>query len=218
LTDRSVYYRFRSAPETQSTEVHGLKGYSLARTRSKNYSDNQNLILETAARLFAEQGFHRASISELAQQCEFSKAWIYHYFDSKEAILFALLSQHLSELQQLAVSNLEPILQFREYVHDCIEIYVRKVNHHVVLNRDIEYLPAKLGEQIRKQKKDLLDRFSELLLKIRPELSSSPGGIKPQAMIFFGMLNWTYTWYDPKGPLGPQDFADLAVDLYLNGF
>jgi hypothetical protein len=37
-------------------------------------------------------------------------------------------------------------------------------------------------------------------------------------MILFGIINYTYTWYDPKGGIGPQEFADMAVELFLHGF
>jgi hypothetical protein len=37
-------------------------------------------------------------------------------------------------------------------------------------------------------------------------------------MILFGIINYTYTWYDPKGGISPQEFADLAVELFLQGF
>ena len=62
----------------------------MARPRSEHYPENQRLILDRAALLFAERGFGRASIAELARACDFSKAWLYHYYDSKEAILYAL--------------------------------------------------------------------------------------------------------------------------------
>ena len=41
---------------------------------------------------------------------------------------------------------------------------------------------------------------------------------KIYTMILFGIINYTYTWYDPKGGIGPQEFADMAVDLFLHGF
>ena len=37
-------------------------------------------------------------------------------------------------------------------------------------------------------------------------------------MILFGIINYTYTWYDPRGGIGPQEFADMAVELFLQGF
>jgi hypothetical protein len=41
---------------------------------------------------------------------------------------------------------------------------------------------------------------------------------KIYTMILFGIINFTYTWYDPKGGIGPKEFADTAVELFLNGF
>ena len=37
-------------------------------------------------------------------------------------------------------------------------------------------------------------------------------------MMFYGLLNWTYIWYDPNGPVAPDEFAHRACDTFLNGF
>ena len=193
----------------------------MARPRSKQYPDNQNLILDRAAELFARLGFHRASIAELARECNYSKGSLYHYYSSKEAILFALLNQHLLELAELADEAISrsnnPVEQFRDFVAENMQLYVRKVHHHIVLNRDIRYLPDDLREKIRIQERGLLSRLTALLKNIRPEIQDSPGSEKIYAMMFYGMLNWSYTWYDPQGPVGAAQFAEMATDLYLNG-
>ena len=127
----------------------------MARTRSKQYPDNQTLILNTAARLFADRGFHRASISELAAACDFSKAWLYHYYQSKEAILFALLSEHLSELESVGDAALasadDPERQFATYVGAVMALYADRLDHHTVLTRDMEFLPDEMRDKIRAQ-------------------------------------------------------------------
>ena len=194
----------------------------MARTRSKQYPENQELILDKAAHLFAERGFHRASISELAAACEFSKAWLYHYYDSKEAILFAVLSRHLSDLNAVGARALgsggDPETRFRSFVRDAMRLYAERLDHHIVLTRDIEFLPETFREEIRTQERDLVDRFVDVLARLRPDLMASKGRRKPYAMMFFGMLNWTYTWYDPEGPVGPDEFADRAAEVFLHGF
>jgi AcrR family transcriptional regulator len=194
----------------------------MARTRSKQYPDNQNLILDTAARLFADRGFHRASIAELATACDFSKAWLYHYYDSKEAILFALLTEHLTDLETVGETALnasdDPETQFRAYVRAVMLLYAKRLAHHTVLTRDMEFLPDEMRAKIRAQERRLVDRFVGVLRQLRPELKPQSAAVKPYAMMFFGMLNWTYTWYDPDGPVGAGEFADMAADLFLNGF
>lgn len=193
----------------------------MARTRSKQYPENQNLILDKAAALFAAQGFHRASIADLARECNYSKASLYHYYASKEAILYAMLDQHMDELDQLAQQAIDaggaPVEQFRRFVRRAMSLYVTKVHHHTVLNRDQRYLPADLRRRIRERQRVLLQRITTLLKAIRPELAERPGSDKVYALMFFGMLNWTYTWFRDGGALNTQQFADLAVDLFLTG-
>src|SRR5438876_11838993 len=67
----------------------------MARTRSENYDGIHLGILTNAARLFSAQGYMRASIADLADACQLSRGALYHYFDSKEAILFAILDAHV---------------------------------------------------------------------------------------------------------------------------
>ena len=70
----------------------------MARTRSENYDGIHLGILTNAARLFSAQGYMRASIADLADACKLSRGALYHYFDSKEAILFAILDAHVREM------------------------------------------------------------------------------------------------------------------------
>ena len=71
----------------------------MARTIAKDHDQKRGQILKSAAKVFAEQGFDRASMTQLARECGTSKANIYHYYDSKDAILFDILDCYLSELR-----------------------------------------------------------------------------------------------------------------------
>jgi AcrR family transcriptional regulator len=78
----------------------------VARTIAKDYDKKRGQILKTAAQVFAESGFDRASMSQLAKACNISKANIYHYYDSKDALLFGVLDTYLRELRdRLKVVN-----------------------------------------------------------------------------------------------------------------
>ena len=71
----------------------------MARTQAKDHGAKREAILEAAARVFASEGFDRASMAALAHDAGISKANIYHYYDSKDALLFDLLDSHLKELR-----------------------------------------------------------------------------------------------------------------------
>ena len=70
----------------------------MTRTRSQDYDDKQEAVVDTAARVIAGRGYALASMNEIAEACGVSKGHLYHYFASKEAILHAILAGHLSAL------------------------------------------------------------------------------------------------------------------------
>src|SRR3954469_19691021 len=65
---------------------------------------------------------------------------------------------------------------------------------------------------------DGLATLPDLLLRLDAEGRVVKRTKKIYTMILFGIINFTYTWYDPKGAIGPQEFADMAVELFLHGF
>ena len=71
----------------------------MARSIATDHDDKRLVILKAAARLFADEGYGRASMSALASACGISKANIYHYYSSKEALLFDILDTHLKGLR-----------------------------------------------------------------------------------------------------------------------
>ncbi|MBL4811043.1 MAG: helix-turn-helix transcriptional regulator, partial [Rhodobacteraceae bacterium] len=67
----------------------------MARTIATDYADKRRAILRAAARLFADEGFNKASMANVATACGISKANIYHYYPSKTSLLFDMLESHL---------------------------------------------------------------------------------------------------------------------------
>ena len=194
----------------------------MARTRSVQYPENQALILDTAAALFAKNGFPRTSISELAKACNCSKALLYHYYPSKEAILYALLDTHLERLrritEQALAASTEPEAQFRTLVQASMTVYSEARDKHVVLMNDLSCLPPEQREAIRHVERDITALVADLLARLNPALGGDPRLRMPYTMMFYGLLNWTYVWYNAAGAVGPEELADRAAQLFLYGF
>ena len=63
----------------------------------------------------------------------------------------------------------------------------------------------------------LIEVVQKLLVEIEPDLKRKSGAGFAAAMLFFGTINWTHTWFDPKGAVSAGALAQMAVDLTLGG-
>jgi AcrR family transcriptional regulator len=151
-----------------------------------------------------------------------SKSLLYHYFESKEAILHDLLADHVHALvaaSEAAIAGSdEARAQFRALVHAHMRLYAAARARHVLLLNALDDLPSRQREEVVALERRLLAIVGGLLERLRPDLMADPARRRPYVMSFYGLINWTHTWYRPDGPLAPEAFAELAADLFLDGF
>lgn len=194
----------------------------MARTRSENYDDIQRGILTAACELFAKQGYTRASIAELADACKISRGALYHYFESKEAILFAILDAHIHQMiadVEAAIAGKSTTLeQFRAAIRAIVELNAGSSNEQRVILNDLSFLSETEQENIKALQRQIVEVVADLLIRLDHEGKIAKRTKKVYAMMLFGILNFSHTWYDPAGSIGPTEFADMIVDQFLYGF
>ena len=194
----------------------------MARTRSENYDDIQRGILNAACALFAQQGYMRASIADLADACQISRGALYHYFDSKEAILFAILDAHvrqmIADVEAAMAGQSTTLDRFRAAVRAIVELNARSTNEQRLILNDLSFLSEAEQTTIKALERQLVDMVSDLLIRLDTEGKIVKRSKRVYTMMLFGMLNFSHTWYDPKGDIAPQEFADIVVDQFLYGF
>jgi AcrR family transcriptional regulator len=194
----------------------------MARTRSENYDDIQRGILNAACALFAQQGYMRASIADLAEACQISRGALYHYFDSKEAILFAILDAHvrrmISDVEEAMAQQSTSLDRFRVAIRAIVELNARSSNEQRLILNDLSFLAEAEQKAIKALERQLVDTVSDLLIRLDTEGKIVKRSKNVYTMMLFGMLNFSHTWYDPKGDIEPKEFADMVVNLFLYGF
>lgn len=194
----------------------------MARTRSEKYDEIQAAILRTAAHLFATRGYERTSIADLAEACELSRGALYHYFDSKEAILFAMLDSLvrslLTHLEQAVADGGTPLDKFERVIEAFVQHNARSPEEQIVLLNDLGALQAKEQRQITQTERKIVELVGRLLGAIDMGEKMTQKNARVYTMMLFGMINYTYTWYRAEGPVKPKDFAQMATTLFLNGF
>jgi len=191
----------------------------VVRPRADNYEERRRAILDGAAALFAGQGFDGTSIATIARRLGVSKALLYHYYQSKEALLFDILDSHCRLLAETATGAIAdggtPEQQLHDLVRALMSLYVRSRDKHVVLLNDLHCLPQAQQIQIKNLEKRVIAVIKELVSRLRPDLA--PPVVTSLAMYLLGAINWTYTWFKTPGRVSEKEFADLATATFLNG-
>ena len=194
----------------------------MARTQAADYGVRREAIVEKAARLYAERGFLGASISDLARVCRISKSLIYHYYPSKEDILFDVMHSHVRALldtaEAIVTRGLGPAEALRAITTDFMKHYAGAAARQKVLLNELNHLPKQRRTIIVDIQHRLIGIVRDILTELRPELRAKPALGLPAAMLYFGMINWTHTWMDPAGAVKPVRIAELSADIFLDGF
>ena len=192
----------------------------MARTQAADYEDRREAIVEKAAQLFAENGFLGASVLDLAKACQTSKSLLYHYYPSKEDVLYAVMASHIDRL----VEDVDKAMAIEGGAKQRLKTLLRLfMNHYVgaasrqkVLLNDLAHLPEDKRNAIVAKQRRIIDTVQALLVELDPALASRKDKARAKTMLLFGMINWTGNWYDPAGPLDPDSIADMAFDLAVD--
>jgi AcrR family transcriptional regulator len=102
----------------------------MARPKSATHEIKRDAILDIAAQSFAQSSYPAASMNEIAAACGTSKARLYHYYESKEAILFDLLDRHtqclLGLIAQTEATAQRKSLDDRATLHELVRAFLQE--------------------------------------------------------------------------------------------
>lgn len=194
----------------------------MARTRAADFEEKQRSILDKAAQVFAEQGMEKASMSQIASVAQVSKALLYHYYPSKDALIFAIIISHLEGLDTAIEEADDPALKpehrLRKLVGTVLENYRGADNQHKVQLNATAALSDDQKAEITAVERRIVRRFSAVLDQINPVLNDRQRPLlMPVTMSLFGMMNWVYMWFKDGGRISREDYADVATTLILEG-
>ena len=207
----------------------------MARPKSASHDIKRDAILDIAAQCFADRSYPAASMSEIATACGTSKARLYHYYDSKEAILFDLMDRYTQRLLSLIAltdataqrRNLDDRAALHELIRAFLQEYESSATRHVALLNDTQFLSdvpdPTLGasaisprELILNRQRDVVAAVTRALRRAYPDRLNATNQTAI-TMMLFGMINWTFTWLRPGGPISYVAFAEEVINLLEKG-
>jgi AcrR family transcriptional regulator len=178
-------------------------------------------ILDAAAQIFSQKGFHATSMQDIAQAVNLQKGSLYHHINSKQEILVEVLDRALD----LLIANMQEVLDqplpTDQKLRQAMRVYLETMLGHrdlaaVLLLEHRSLEPEQHARHIPQR-----DRFECLwrdLIRAGSEnglFNCSDAALSSRALL--GVLNWTITWYRPDGPLVPEQVAEQFADLFLYG-
>lgn len=178
-------------------------------------------IAHAAARLFAKNGFSETGMDDIAAALKVSKPALYHYVHGKGELLF-LIHDELIELltQQLEdrlSAGLPPASVLRAMIEDTIGLMKSHPGHLKVFFEHFQEIP-KPKWAVAKRKRDRYFALVEELIETgaqRGEIAAANPRLTTLAI--FGMVNWSYQWYRPRGEMTPAEVADYFWSLLYDG-
>lgn len=192
----------------------------MPRVRADDYDDKARAIMDSAALLFARTGYPNAKMQDIAKACGASKSMLYHYFPSKDDLLFAMLEEHLelliSALEQTCAEVADPRDRFMAFVRIYVQKSAQARRRNIVAMNDVKFLPPSRQAPLLQLEGKVIRITGDLLRDLNPRLDESH--YKPYAMMLIGMLNWTDTWYRPGGVMKQPELCDRLSRLFLRGF
>jgi AcrR family transcriptional regulator len=182
--------------------------------------DRKAEIRRRAAEVFAKHGFDRASIRDVAKAAELSLAGLYYYYRGKDEILYDIQHEAFRTLLDANAAALagvkSPARKLDRIIDAHLAFFGANIPQMKVMSREAEQLQGDYAKQVG----ELRRRYVRLVRGVLEELAKErPLRVAPDiaAFLLFGMMNWTYTWYDPKRDGTAADLADAVRGIFLKG-
>ncbi len=182
---------------------------------------NREDILDAAAQIISQKGFHAASMQDIAEAVNLQKASLYHHVSSKQEILFALLDQALDLLNERVSNAFSQELPIDEKLRQGMRVYLGSLAENEDLAVVLLLEHRSLDPEYRDRHIPRRDRFERLWRDLL-QAGISSGVFREtdpalSARALLGIMNWTITWYRSDGSLSIEAISDQFATLFLDG-
>jgi AcrR family transcriptional regulator len=199
----------------QTAEAENIKLTKAERTRAR--------LIQVAKRLYQEHGSEHVTVRRIAAAAKIKAGSIYYHFDSRDEIMRAVLESGVGgardEVMQAIAEVGEdspPLVRLRAALAAHLKYTLRE--HFSSRLKSIRRLPKRLRDRHMRQERDYAAIFTKLLREADKQGLIKPGfDLSVVRMLMLGSLTWAAEWYDPKGPMAPNDLADELMKLATSG-
>jgi AcrR family transcriptional regulator len=193
------------------------------------YDQKLEFILRTSARIFAEKGYHPTSMRDISRATGVSLAGLYYYCKSKEELLFLIQDNCFGRVHERLLERLrettDPIAKLRLVIENHLSFFAANMAEMKVLSHEADSLAGEMRQHVTGRKQQYTRLVRRILSEVQQAQQARAGhtdtpklDLTVATYALFGMMNWIYNWYDPRGKLSVNDLVDNLARLFLSGF
>jgi len=177
-------------------------------------------ILGYATDVFCDKGYEGASMRDLSRATGMSLAGLYYYFESKERLLYMIQRHTFMTITGRVKSQLaevsEPEERIRIFIQNHLEYFLANQKAMKVLSHEDDALRNGFRQEVSTLKRE----YYRICLQLLEDLKRAQGAdFTPRIAVLalFGMMNWIYTWHNPKVDSNAAELAREMGDIFLSG-
>ena len=207
------------AAATPSTPPSAVPAVALSQ-RERQREAKRHAVLQAAAQLFNERGFHATSLDDIAARLNVTKPTLYYYVKNKDEILLQCVRQGLDMMLAGIEVSRAAGGQAIDQLITCMQVYARIVTQDFgmcLIRVGDEQVPPESRKELRRLKSAIDQEFRRLVAEGVAEGSLAPCDPKMTAFVIAGALSWIGRWYQPGGPYTPDEVAQQCIDTLMGG-
>ncbi|KAB2900921.1 MAG: TetR/AcrR family transcriptional regulator [Burkholderiaceae bacterium] len=188
--------------------------------REQQREAKRNAVLQAAAQMFNERGFHATSLDDIAARLNVSKPTLYYYVKNKDEILLQCVSKGLTMTLEGIEASRRAGGKAIDQLRACMEVYARIVTMDFgmcLIRVGDEQVPPESRRELRRLKSAIDQEFRRLVAAGVEEGSVAPCDPKMTAFVIAGALSWIGRWYQPGGEYTPEQVAQQCIGTLLDG-
>lgn len=179
-------------------------------------------ILASAAKVFAERGYHQTSMRDLARASGVSLSGLYYYFKSKEELLYLIQDRNfaavLADLHEALDGVRRPIDRLTHFIENHLEYFATHMHEMKVLSHEAGALTGAFLAEVDAKKREYTLTLMDILAEVEKEHGGAHVNRRVATYLLFGMTNWIYNWYDPLGDVDVRLLGQSVTRLFLGGY
>ena len=194
--------------------------WASAPDREQQREAKRQAVLQAAAELFNERGFHATSLDDIAARLNVSKPTLYYYVKNKDQILIECVRQGLDMMLEGIEASRAAGGKAIDQLMTCMQVYAHIVTEPFgmcLIRVGDEQLPQDSRKELRRLKSGIDQEFRRLVAAGVEEGALAPCDPKITAFAIAGALSWIGRWYQPSGEYTPEQIAQQCIATLCDG-